>query len=255
MRLTDRRVILCAVSLGSFFCGCGVIGPSPWIECGADLQECCGGGACNSGLECMNGTCTSTSPSRLDPDAGSWVFDSGTGRVPVACGGENQACCDSDGGAQCHGNSTCQSGSCRSAPMADLTVNDFDFAKYPPTSSKGMLYLCLNQDVHGKASAKNNFIRVDNDGMAGAPSFEVEVGIIGVSSRESYPCPFRFVLSAGLPLGDSVTWSGPVCCKIDCRLVPAGSYEVFVLADPSNAVAETSLTNNLLVKSDPLWIP
>lgn len=208
MRLTDRRAILCVFGCGlaSFFCGCDVIGPSPWNECGAEQQECCGGGACNNGLDCTNGVCVITTPRRLDP-------------------------------------------------MADLAVHDFDFAQYLPSSSDGALFLCLNQDSHGKARAKNNFIRVDNDGTAGAPSVEVEVGIIGVASKQSFPCPLRFVLSDELPLGDSVTWSGPACCKIDSRLIPAGSYEIFVLADPSNAVAELSVANNLLVKSDPLWIP
>lgn len=271
MRFASRHGFISMGALAGLLGACGVIGPnSPWDECGAELQECCVNGACGDGLDCTNGMCT-TSPSWLRPDAGACgnegqeccqtkaqcagtlTCESGACRAPLACGQVNQSCCTT--GSPCAASLTCQSETCRPAPVADLVVLDFAFAAYPPTSGIGTLSLCLNRDSLGNASANGNFIKVGNGGTADAPAFEVEVGVISVATKESFACPFRLLARDGMKAGYGGRWEGPLCCKIDCSLVPTGSYQVFVLADPTNAVTEASVANNLLVKPEQLSIP
>ena len=142
--------------------------------------------------------------------------------------------------------------------MPDLVVNDFNFAVYPPASTNGTLYICLNQDPLGNKSA-NNFLRVDNDGKATALAFEVEIGIVGVSDGESHAITYRLKPSGSLPAGWYVTWpatNSSFCLPMDTKLVSSPAYyKAYVLVAPLNTVAESDEENNYMVKPTAFLIP
>lgn len=84
--------------------------------CGADGTPCCGGSACNAGLECQMGTCKPGAAAKCG-GSGEICCAGGAcvsglvcnGSSCVACGGAAQACC---GGGACAGGLVCSGGSC-----------------------------------------------------------------------------------------------------------------------------------------------
>ncbi|GAB4305639.1 MAG: hypothetical protein Kow0090_21110 [Myxococcota bacterium] len=95
------------------------------VACGALDQPCCDSNQCNSPLTCQSGMCkTACTPNCADKCGGASDGCGGTCAAPcssgkvcqsqtcVACGGDNQPCCD---GNQCNSPLTCQSGTCKTS--------------------------------------------------------------------------------------------------------------------------------------------